>query len=690
MFNNLKLKNKLSLYAGTVVLFGFVFLITVALIQVYKTNKDEARQLATINSEFYRSEVSTKLTELLSVTENFAIELETYKNNGFISRTKMTDRLKSILKLYPKAVGMGIAYEPNAYDGKDNEHRNIFPSDDTGRFLAYLAKDGGEILLQKPTGYQEICDLSKESMSPIITEPYNYEINGNNVIVTTIAVPILTNNKFAGVAIVDIKLNDLQAMCENISVMNGHTEILSSEGVYIANGSNKDSIMSKNTSEEWNNILSRRQNGEEFTYTDKKNLKVFRNIHIKGIDTYWTFVSVIPMKSILANFNNLLKIMISISIIGIIVIIGLIYLSISKTTKPIVNTSLVLNKMADADFRVGVSNEYIKSKNEIGQLAKSINTMKDSISNVIVQVKSVSNSVENATGQTHNYMSNLMEQIEDVSATTEEMSASMEQTSASTEELNATSLDIQNSIQILYDKANNGSSEANNISKRAEELKENAINLEKTASEISMELSKELKESISKAKAIEKIEVLSNSILAITEQTNLLALNAAIEAARAGEAGKGFAVVADEIRQLAENSSNTVNEIQTITKQVVESVEVLAANSEKVIDYINTNVINDYSKLANTGEQYFKDSEFISKLASEISTSTKDINIAIQSMIAAISEITTANSESAIGTQDIAEKASNVTLEANKVMNLTIETKDNAVKLVDTINIFRI
>ena len=87
-----------------------------------------------------------------------------------------------------------------------------------------------------------------------------------------------------------------------------------------------------------------------------------------------------------------------------------------------------------------------------------------------------------------------------------------------------------------------------------------------------------LQTSIEESRQIDSINNLTADILKIAGQTNLLALNASIEAARAGESGRGFAVVADEIRVLADNSTQTANNIKKISAGVIGAVNKLADN----------------------------------------------------------------------------------------------------------------
>ncbi|MBU3110281.1 hypothetical protein KPL55_01800 [Clostridium lacusfryxellense] len=126
---------------------------------------------------------------------------------------------------------------------------------------------------------------------------------------------------------------------------------------------------------------------------------------------------------------------------------------------------------------------------------------------------------------------------------------------------------------------------------------------------------------------IDKVVTLADSILQIASKTNLLALNAAIEATRAGEEGKGFAVVADEVRKLAENSKNTVKEIQRVTMVVVASVENLSESSAEVLAFIDNQVVKDYVAMLKTGEEYNKDAEFINNLVTDFSANAEELTI---------------------------------------------------------------
>ena len=332
----------------------------------------------------------------------------------------------------------------------------------------------------------------------------------------------------------------------------------------------------------------------------------------------------------------------------------------------------------------------VNSKDEINDLAKSLNKFIQNIKDIIKTVNESVDNIETVVDSIKTNVTDLNNDVEEVSATTEELSANMEETAASAEEMSATSQDIERAVQSIAQKSQEGATQAGEINKRAEDTKANVQASQKKAKEIFTNTKAELESAIESSKVVEQINVLSDSIMNITSQTNLLALNAAIEAARAGEAGKGFSVVADEIRKLAEQSKDTVTEIQSITVKVIESVKNLSDSSSNLLTSVSTDMDNDYKTMLNVADKYSEDASFVDTLVTDFSSTSEELLASLQDVLKTIEGVAQAASEGAGGTTDIASKILEVNNKSNDVLQEALKSEESANKLKEEISKFKI
>lgn len=332
----------------------------------------------------------------------------------------------------------------------------------------------------------------------------------------------------------------------------------------------------------------------------------------------------------------------------------------------------------------------IHSKDEIGELASGVNAFIGNIRSIMIDVNKSSENVERAAMHATGLLGSLKHIVDDTTSTIDKLTMGMEETAATAEEIGASSSDIEQSIESLSTKAQNAALEAGKINERAEQLKQNALNSSINSKKVYKSTKDRLEIAIMKSKAVEQINVLSNAILEISDQTNLLALNASIEAARAGEFGRGFSVVADEIRKLAEDSKNTVVEIQKVASAVVDSVENLSDSSKKIMSFIEDTVSKDYDNMASTGEQYSSDAAFVDTLVGEISETTEELTASIESIISSIDEVSTTVNQGAEGTLDMARKVSDIVMKVNEVQDNTNISSNSAKALKEAIGKFKI
>ncbi|OPJ54976.1 methyl-accepting chemotaxis protein [Alkalithermobacter paradoxus] len=367
----------------------------------------------------------------------------------------------------------------------------------------------------------------------------------------------------------------------------------------------------------------------------------------------YTLVTCVEFNEVFSEVNKLVRLSITIILLGVILAISISLYIGNKLTKPVIGVTDALNKTANLDISDNKEYEYLLNyKDECKDMGKSIiklrKVLRDSIK---VLHKNSKELMHHSTLLTKNIEESSYA-IEEVSKSTDELATGATKQAQSAQEGLQKLEDLAKKIDIL-----------GNETKIIKEDIENTIRVNKEGVEYVSELNKASKENddavhklTSKMIELDKSSYLISkavsSIEAISDQTNLLALNAAIEAARAVDAGRGFVVVADEIRKLSQQASVYTKEIG----EIVLSVQINMESMKKEIEYAVEAVKKSNEASSNAEKSFNEIDNAVSKIIREVSTFVKNIesiNDDKDDVVAFIQEISSISQESAASTQQV-------------------------------------
>lgn len=358
-------------------------------------------------------------------------------------------------------------------------------------------------------------------------------------------------------------------------------------------------------------------------------------------------------------------------------------------TRPITQISEIVSNTAKFNFAKNANSDKLcKRQDESGNMANSLREMRGSLRSMVADIQRTYSDLDDTLMK----LSDTTERVKGMSGenteTTQGLAAAMEETAAAMETVNNTVSKIRERAQILRDNSEEGEKASLESKLRADDLKNVTGAAQEKTTQMYLSVEKKSAEAMEQARAVEKINQLTQSILDISGQTNLLALNASIEAARAGEAGRGFAVVADEIGGLASQTSSTVSNINGITTEVNQAVENMESCLQETIAFLEETVLKDYSDFMGVADKYKQDAAYFEENMKNLVSEMDALLGAIVQIAEAVSNITVTVGEAADNISSIAQKTQDVSQLVEGNAELMETNSENVVKLKNIVDMF--
>jgi methyl-accepting chemotaxis protein len=696
----MKLKYKLPLilfiaFVTVIALTFAVFLLNSA--KASRESQYEAgKSMAMARSEEVRGFLEKKITELKTLEQN--IRAIIYLNDE--DKAEILGKLLYAMSDQPTVSDVYVAFERGAYFNIDKTKIGELYNID-----AFLTESGKREVFFESSGVEDDDEWyygPKKTKKLHLTEPYDwtYPNETRKRKVLTLSAPIMVDGKFIGAAGIDLQLDLVQKHLFDKMIDN-------KKGTYAALVSNKGLIATHPKEEQ---LLS--EIGEDMEADERQALRaaikngeyhrVLKNnlntgilslvscvpILPDGLELPWSLAYAVSLEEVQTetkkNRNNTIILGISCAVAWGVFLL----LFMSAIFGNITRTIATLGKMTEGGGDLTIRFEE-RGKDEFGQIAHGLNKLMEKLQTVFRNLQLNSDTLAGSAEELSSVSRQLAGGAKEASSKTLSVSSAIEQVSVNIKSIantaEGTSINVVDVTNVVEQVAGN----INSMASSAKEASENASEVAGAAEEMSTNIStiaaavEEMSASINQisinagdarkvaneatvksreaTSAMDKLGIAAKEIGQVTDvikkiadKTNLLALNATIEAASAGKAGKGFAVVAGEIKELANQSARSADDI---TRRI-KGIQAGTSAAVKVIDDVSDIIVKIYQSIetiSNHVGQQTKASNEIANNVAQASIGTKHVAESMGEVAKGSKEIARNASQANIGAKRVAE-----------------------------------
>jgi methyl-accepting chemotaxis protein len=381
--SNLSIKTKLVFSAGALIAVSLGLIVFGGTSLMYQTASAEAEERARALMTSYTEMTTAELGQVISKAQGLAAAVEGTITSGMVDRDQIGEMVRAALADSPELVGISLAFERNAFDGFDSQHIGHHYSDAAGRFVPYFTNGAKginfETLDMTPeNGTEAWYDLPLREGRDLLTPPFTYPVNGQDVLMSTYTNVIRKDSRPIGVVTADMSLATIGEIFSAMKPFGtGRVMLVSHDYQWIAHW-DPDQVGKPMPPEFAASLLSEQLLMNGTSYVDAEGVELFvisNRVQFPGVSEQWSLLLEVPTETIYAAINQMRLYALIASGILLAITLILVWFGAGLLTKPIRTMTRIMGELSHGRYDIEVP--YQAGRDEIGSMARAVEVFRE-------------------------------------------------------------------------------------------------------------------------------------------------------------------------------------------------------------------------------------------------------------------------------------------------------------------------